>query len=703
MEQNLLLLNSVYRKYKVLTPFFFDFFWRNFIIKLSLITHHYFNSKRHQARRLFVFLIASLIVSEGTLATDGGNVDDAATNVAPEWQAYGGDVSYSRFSSATQITPENVKGLELAWDIRIAGEDEKTSLLRAFANTPLMIDDSLFACTPDEDIMALNPETGETKWRFDFSTLGREHSSIRGNCWGIVYHDNPNAKAGAHCKTRLLHVSQMGDLFAIDAQNGKICESFGTKGIVNFRAKDEEMFDGEIYNVTVPVIIDNTIVVGNSPMDGLRIDGPKGYIRAFDVLSGKALWKFRPIPGPEDKEAYATWAPGSAEKTGAGNVWSGFSADPELGLIYAPVATVAPDYYGGERVGDNLYANSLVALDAKTGKRVWHFQLVHHDVWDYDLPTPPLLVDLTIDGEIRKAAIQLTKMGMIYTFDRETGEPIHEIIERAVPQKALAGEVMAKTQPFPVAPPPLIPHTLDLRNLYGLTPQHKKECEALVEGMPDPQIYAPYNANGIVQIPGAGGGFSWGGATFDSERGILVAPVMNFPIILHLDKKYSLKWLGGIFSELFSFRRPNLIPLMGTPYGLRAQFFAAKDGTPCTPPPWSKLVALDMSKGTILWETPLLTEAAKGENDNRQQMTLGGAISTSAGVTFIAATPDQKFRAFETATGKLLWEYKLPATGNATPMTYEVNGKQYVIIAAGGSDLVGSEPSDHLMAFRLNL
>ena len=653
-----------------------------------------FAIKLHKAQNVWGFLFAVLI-SGDLLATD-------STDASIEWQAYGGDVSYARFSPAKQITPENIKDLKLAWDIQIGAEDEQTSLLRAFANTPLMIAGSLYACTPDEDIIALDPETGATKWRFDFATLGREHSLIRGNCWGIVYHDNEDAKEGELCKTRLLHVTQMGDLFAIDARNGELCKSFGTDGVVSFRATDEEMFDGEIYNVTVPVIVDNTIVVGNSPMDGLRIDGPKGYIRAFDVLSGKALWSFRPIPGPEDKEAYATWAPGSAEKTGAGNVWSGFSADPELGLIYAPVATVAPDYYGGERVGDNLYANSTVALDAKTGKRVWHFQEVHHDVWDYDLPTPPLLVDLTIKGEVRKAAIQLTKMGMIFTFDRETGEPLHEIVERPVPQLALPGEVMAKTQPFPVAPPPLIPHSIDLKNLYAPTPQHKKECEALVEGMPDPVIYAPYHAKGIVQVPGAGGGFSWGGATFDKERGILVAPVMNFPVVLHLDKKYSFKWWSGLFTELFSFRRPNLIPLMGAPYGLRIQFFTAKDGTPCNQPPWSKLVALDMSKGTILWETPLLTKRAFRPGDKRLQMTLGGAISTAAGLTFIAATPDLMFRAFDTSTGKLLWEYELPATGNATPMTYEVNGKQYVIVAAGGSDLVGSPPSDHLMAFSLN-
>ncbi|MBV1884346.1 MAG: PQQ-binding-like beta-propeller repeat protein [Pseudomonadales bacterium] len=623
------------------------------------------------------------------------------TDTTIGWGTYGNGTHYNRFSESKQITPDNIKQLKPAWNIQTGNDDDQMILVRSFGNTPLMINGSLYTCTPDEDIVALDPLTGATKWRFDFSTLNRDRSAVRGNCWSVVHHENENAKPGDACASRLLHVTQKGDLFAVDANDGKLCETFGTDGIVAFRAHEEEMFDGEIYNVTVPVVVGDTIVVGNSPLDGIRTDGPKGYIRAFNVLSGELLWRYRPIPGPEDVEAYKTWAPGTAEKTGAANVWSGFSADPELGLVYAPVATVAPDYYGGERIGDNLYANTLIALDIKTGKRVWHYQVVHHDVWDYDLPTPPLLVDLTINGEVRKAAIQPTKMGMLFTFDRATGEPLHPIEERPVPKAILAGEELSKTQPFPVVPPPLVPHSFEIKDLYGPTPQHKKECEELVEGMPDATIYGAYGPKGMIQIPGAVGGSNWGGATFDSDRGILVAPVMNFPIIMHLDKKYSLKWWAGLFSEVFSFRRPNFIPLMGTPYGLRLQWFAAKDGTPCIAPPWSKLVAVDMSEGQILWEAPLLSERTEKVGEG-QQMTLGGAMSTAGGITFIAATPDQMFRAFETSTGKLLWEYELPASGNATPMSYEIDGKQYVVVAAGGSDLVGSARADHIFAFSID-
>ena len=648
--------------------------------------------KKFHVQFVLILLFSNVVTTELFALEEAG--------AAIEWKTYGNNPGYTRFSTSAQITPDNIAKLKPAWNIQTGNDDDQMILVRSFANTPLMINGSLFVCTPDEDILALDPETGATKWRFDFSTLKRERSAVRGNCWSIVYHKNENAKLGEACASRLLHVTQKGDLFAVDANNGELCTAFGEEGIVAFRAHEEEMFSGEIYNVTVPIIVGDTIVVGNSLLDGIRIDGPKGYIRAFNVLSGELLWRYRPIPGPEDKEAYKTWAPGTAEKTGAANVWSGFSADPELGLIYAPVATVAPDYYGGERIGDNLYANTLIALDVKTGKRVWHFQVVHHDVWDYDLPTPPLLVDLTINGEKRKAAIQPTKMGMLFTFDRETGEPLHEIVERAVPKAILAGEVLSKTQPFPVAPPPLVPHSFDIKDLYGPTPKHKKECEDLAEGMPDATIYGAYGREGMIQIPGAVGGSNWGGATFDSVRGILVAPVMNFPIIMHLDRKYSLKWWAGLFSEFFAFRRPNLIPLMGTPYGLRLQWFAAKDGTPCTAPPWSKLVALDMSAGKILWEAPLLNKRTDKVGDG-QQMTLGGAMSTAGGITFIAATPDQMFRAFDTSTGKLLWEYELPATGNATPMSYELNGKQYVVVAAGGSDLVGSERADHIFAFSL--
>ena len=651
----------------------------------------------HLSHCLLAALLAYGLFNSSVVTASG--ISSAVAFESIEWRTYGGGKEYARHTSSDKITPANIKKLAPVWSIR-TNADEPFMLIRTFANTPLMIGNSLFVCTPEEDLLAIDPETGDTQWRFDFSSLGRDHSKIRGNCWGIVYHQNENAPPDEACRSRLLHVTQMGHLFAVDATNGKICSTFGDGGVVSFRAQEEEMFTGEIYNTTVPIILGNTIVVGNSPSDGVRADGPKGYIRAFDVLSGELLWTFRPIPGPEDKEAYLTWAPGSAEKTGAANVWSGFSADAELGLIYAPIATVAPDYYGGERIGDNLYANSLVALNVNTGQPVWHYQLVHHDVWDYDLPSPPLLVDLDIEGRTRKAAIQLTKMGMIFTFDRETGEPLYAIEERPVPQVAVPGEKLSKTQPFPVLPPPLIPHTIDFDNLYGPTPKHVAECEALVEGMPSPEIYTAHLEQGAVQVPGALGGSNWGGATYDSKRQTLVVPVNNFPLVMALNKKTSWAYLKGVMEELLAFRRPYLFPLLGTPYGLRMKMFASKDGTPCIAPPWSKLVAVDMSTGSILWEAPLLDKVAEKVTEGKH-ITLGGAISTAGGVTFIAATPDEMFRAFETSTGRLLWEYKLPAVGNATPMSYEINGEQYVVLSVGGSDLVGSERSDHLIAFRL--
>ena len=617
-----------------------------------------------------------------------------------EWPAYGYDKTYTRHSPAKIINKNNIKNLKLAWSIR-SGEDEPYTAVRTFANTPLMVNDSLFACTPDEDLIALDPITGSTKWRFDFSEFNRDRSVVRGNCWSVVYHQRQDSNSQQACHARLLHVTQMGELIAVDANSGKLCKDFGENGFVKFRAADEELFGGEIYNVTVPVIVGDTVAVGNSPADGLRTDGPKGYIRAFNVLSGELQWKFRPIPGPEDEVAYKTWAPGSAEKTGAANVWSGFSADSELGIVYAPVATVAPDYYGGERLGDNLYANSLIALDADSGKRLWHFQTVHHDIWDYDLPTPPLLVDLTIKGENRKAAIQLTKMGMVFTFDRQTGEPLFAIEERPVPQSAAPGDVVSKTQPFPVAPPPLVDHSIDFNNLYGPTPEHKKQCQALVEGMPEAKIYTPISTQGIIQVPGALGGSNWGGATFDPQRQVLIAPVMNLPLVMRLTERFSLDWFSELLGELASLKRPIFMPLFGTPYSLHGKPFAAEDGTPCVAPPWFKLVALNMSTGTILWQAPILSESTEDAKVGRH-ISLGGAISTGGGVVFIAATPDKMFRAFDTDTGKLLWQYQLPATGNATPMSYEIDGKQYIVISAGGSDLVGSERADYIMAFSLH-
>ena len=293
-------------------------------------------------------------------------------------------------------------------------------------------------------------------------------------------------------------------------------------------------------------------------------------------------------------------------------------------------------------------------------------------------------------------------MGMVFTFDRENGEPIYAIEELPVPQVAMLGEVLSKTQPFPVAPPPLVPHKLDLDNLYGPTPQHVKECKALAKGMPSPEIYTAHLSSGTIQVPGALGGSNWGGATFDAERQILVVPVAHFPMIMTLSKKKGIGLLKAIAADVLSRHRPNVFPMMGTPYGMSVKVFAAKDGTPCVAPPWSKLVAVEMSTGSVLWEAPLLNQLGNNVAHGKH-ITLGGAISTAGGITFIAATPDEMFRAFDTRTGKLLWEHALPASGHATPMSYEINGQQYVVISAGGSDIGGTERADHLVAFRLDV
>jgi quinoprotein glucose dehydrogenase len=427
-------------------------------------------------------------------------------------------------------------------------------------------------------------------------------------------------------------------------------------------------------------------------------------VRGIDARTGAEIWRWDPIPRNEDDPAYASWQPDEAARNGSANAWAPLSADPELGLVYVPTGSASPDFYGGERQGDNPYANSVVALRASSGEVAWYQQLFHHDVWDYDLAAKPVLVELVHDGESVPALLQGTKTGFIFSFNRETGEPIFEIEERAVPQGGVAGEHLSPTQPFPVAPPSVARHDVVTEDdAWGLMYFDKRSCRKRIASLKSEGLFTPPSLEGTLQLPGYAGGINWGGLAFEPDEQLVVTFSMDVPMEVALIPREELQsaYDSGEF-EGFEFASMH-----GTPYAMRRTMLSSPLGMPCTAPPWGWLTAIDMREGTISWKRPVgsIQDLAPAIVPNLELGVggLGGPIITAGGVVFMAATQDDYLRAFDLTDGETLWEGRLPAGGQATPMTYylEETGKQYVVIAAGGHARLGTTAGDYVISYAL--
>ncbi|HEY7818400.1 MAG TPA: PQQ-binding-like beta-propeller repeat protein, partial [Vicinamibacteria bacterium] len=418
--------------------------------------------------------------------------------------------------------------------------------------------------------------------------------------------------------------------------------------------------------------------------------------------TGALRWTFHPIPH-EGEPGRESWETGT-KLTGAANVWSTITADLARGWLFLPVSTATPDFYGGDRPGSNLYSDSVVALDAATGRRVWHFQTVHHDLWDYDVPAQPALFTLRREGRDLKALAQATKTGHLFILNRETGEPLFPVEERPVPQGAAPGEILSPTQPVPVRPPPLAVQSLSAEDAYGITPLGREKCRELIENMRSEGIFTPPSAegNGTVLLPGSGGGLNWSGVAIDPERQILIVNATN------------LAWSVRLFpSDKFEEERRldpdgEVRPQKGTPFGMSRSFLLSPllFEVPCNPPPWGTLNAIDLATGDVKWKVELGSALLGPFETNIGLPSLGGAVVTRSGLAFIAGTTDQNFRAFDVESGKELWKVRLPAGGQATPMTYEVRledgrTRQFVVIAAGGQGRARTQLGDSLVAFAL--
>ena len=592
----------------------------------------------------------------------------AQTSVSPqtagEWSAYGGDALGSRYSRLADINRENVARLAPAWTFRTGEPLPTADRRRSLEVTPIVLNGRMFISTPLGKVMALDPVTGRELWRYDAqvspATRFGDFTTRGVSSW----------------RDRIVFATVDARLISVDAATGRPVPTFGDAGIVDLRrGLRNTPFEVAEYEVTSPpAIINDLIVIGSAIADNNRIHAASGEVRAFDARTGALRWTWDPVPQRPEDPAFGTWEGPTGHRTGAANTWSVIAADPARGLVFVPTGSPSPDYYGGERLGANRYANSIVALRAATGEVVWHFQTVHHDLWDYDNASPPLLA--TVRGQ--PAVIVTTKTGMMFVLNRETGSPIFPVEERAVPASTVPGERAFPTQPFSSLPP-LSPHSWNGES-------GDSTCRALTRPLRNEGIFTPPSLEGTLVIPSNVGGAHWGGLTFDPERQLAVVPVNRLASRVQLIRADS--------ANLDSLRRERSrigyedTRMRGTPYIMRRKILFVPPGVACTPPSPGALIAIDLRQGTKLWETPLPPQ-------------LGGPIATAGGLVFMAATIDGMFRAFDIDTGKELWNAQLPGGGKATPMTYRgADGRQYVVVAAGG-DGETWKPSDAIVAFAL--
>ena len=598
------------------------------------------------------------------------------------WLNYGNDAGGARYSTASQINRENVAQLKLAWTYRTGAMDVDTELNHkaAFEATPILVDGKLFLGTPYDHVIALNPVSGEKMWEFD-PKLDLTHGYSEVTSRGVSAWRDPAAKPGAPCTLRIFIGTLDARLIALDGAMGTPCADFGAQGQVDL-TRDVNLRDVGDYQVTSATsIAGDLVIVGSSIGDNRAVDVERGIVRAFDVRTGRMRWSWDPIP----------WANNTKPRTGAGNAWSTLSVDAERDLVFVPTGSASPDYFGGIRKGDDKWANSVVALKASTGEFVWGFQVVHHDLWDYDVASQPTL--FTWKDKTPAIAIT-TKMGRVFVLNRLNGKPLFSVEERPVPKSDIPGEDAWPTQPSGIS---TVPEGLKPSDAWGLNEEERKWCEDRIKASRSEGIFTPPSLQGTIVFPGNAGGVNWSSSAFDPQRHLLIMNTNHLAMwvkLLERDK------LAGVYNDREQNRmKGEFARQTGAPYGMyRETFLSPGHRLPCTPPPWGTIVAVDLFSGKKTWDVPLGSHIP---GQTTGAVNFGGPIVTAGGLIFTAASWDGHLRAFEAETGKEIWSFELPAGGQATPMTYSIGGKQYLAIAAGGHGKFGTKQGDYVLAFTL--
>ena len=610
-----------------------------------------------------------------------------------EWHSYGGDAGNTKYSPLSQINADNVQRLQVAWTWTSVDEDirAKNEIIRqrgsfrsyAYEVTPLMVNGVLYTTTSLGQIAAIDPTSGETLWSFDPVLYVDGRPAVHGFMTrGLAYWSDGEEE-------RLFYASGRTFLLSIDPKTGRPDPEFGSAGRVDLKKGLGRTIDPSLYAVSSPpIVVGDVVVIGSAMTEGTDFrEAPPGHVRGYNVRTGAMQWIFHTIPQPGEY-GVDTWPDDAWRVTGGANVWTLMSADEELGYVYLPVGTPVPDYYGGHRLGDNLFANSLVALDARTGERIWHFQFVHHSVWDYDPPAAPNLIDIVVDGRPIKAVAQITKQGFTFVFDRATGEPVWPIEERPVPQSIVIGEQTAPTQPYPTKPPLFLTNGATEDDVIDFTPELRAQGLEIFRQYQAGPLYTPPAPGDNIIRPGWSGGANWWGAAFDPDSGHLYVPSWAHFSLVHIN--------------------PPQDPASDLMIRPRVRNLSGPDGLPLFKPPYSQLVAFDMNAGEKLWGVPV----GEGPRDHEALQglelpplgnfeKLGGPLLTKTLLFIGQGFETNRLGVYDKQTGEELWEHKLLFGGYAPPATYSVNGKQYIVTTASGGGKLNLPKGDAYVAFAL--
>ena len=609
---------------------------------------------------------------------------DPAQNTA--WSAYGAVPGGGRYSALDVINRTTVGDLEKVWSHSTghAARAAAMGMEASYQVTPLFVNDLLYICTPFNRVIALDPETGDEVWAFDPHESLFDDEAIASTCRGVAYWQADNPRLDTPCEKRIFKGDRRSRMFAIDADTGHLCTDFGTGGFVDLQAL-EHGGTGRIFMTSPQAVLGDALIIGGAVGDNVKADSADGSVRALDVRSGELLWRLVLVPEH------------LRDVTGGADVWPPFVVDPERNLAFVATGSPSVDVYGAGRTDPIPYANALLAIDGETGDVIWHYQIVHHDLFDYDLPAQPILTSIVHDGETVPVVVQITKMGTVFVFHRDTGTPMFPIEEHPVPASDIPGEIAFPTQPMPLSPAPFSRSTLNEDDVFGLTFWDRGHCKESFHALRYDGMFTPPSEQGTLIFPSPGGGGNWGGAAVDPTQNLLIVKGQNFGNIFRLVAAADSNLTDGGSLNRF---------MEGTPYRIEGGRWQSPFGIPCNPPPWGELSAIDLNTGAFLWRRPLGQVPFGPFGLFKSPKAWGGPISggpmiTGGGLVFIGATMESAFRALDVETGETLWSVTLDAPAMAVPMTYTVDGRQYVVIAAGGSRLVGTKLSDELVAFAL--